>query len=523
VTGIRESTPDPRPDSARRGTHDDPKRRFPSLAVFCGFAALYSVFRTRDFYWDGIAFAQSIEDSGDHSFLVHPNHLLYTVLGAYLHDLAGSRLGFRAIDTLQLANCLIAALTVTMIGKWLLRVTDSTYLAVCFTVLFGCSATWWRFASDSNAYVPAVAMTVFALGLAWSKPPHHPVFVGMAHAGAMVLHQLAVFAFLPLGVQLFRNSSTPWKSTGQYVLAASVSVLAAYAWAYRATLGKWHDLGFFAWITRSSPEAAFSFDWGRNLALSVRGNVRLLFGGRAPESPGIAEAVLLVALALVLWLFLVRVFRSRSGLGAACTQLSEALWRSRDSLWVWWIAPYVLFLLVWLPQNTFYRLFYLPPLVLLGATVARKARPAGTGFHRLALFTLLVGLWNLQFVVLPASRGDHNRERGVIQAGQEQWAPGTRIYYTELVPENWGVRYFNPQTTWVPVTAESWPQVVGDIADRAGRDEPLWLDSTARTLAMEMAAEEETSSAAVLQRIGDPDGSNSIRGPDGELRFVRLP
>jgi hypothetical protein len=59
------------------------------------------------------------------------------------------------------------------------------------------------------------------------------------------------------------------------------------------------------------------------------------------------------------------------------------------------------FLFFWLPQNTFYRLFYLPALILLfGLLLA--ARP-----HRisrtLAVFVIAVALANFLFMIYPFS------------------------------------------------------------------------------------------------------------------------
>lgn len=52
------------------------------LAAF-GILAVYWAFPTRNYYWDGIAFAQAIEDApGLGPLLIHPNHL-YTTPSAF--------------------------------------------------------------------------------------------------------------------------------------------------------------------------------------------------------------------------------------------------------------------------------------------------------------------------------------------------------------------------------------------------------------------------------------------------------
>jgi len=50
--------------------------------LFVVTAAIYLCFPTKNYYWDGIAFAQMIEDAPKlNASLVHPNHLIYNVVG----------------------------------------------------------------------------------------------------------------------------------------------------------------------------------------------------------------------------------------------------------------------------------------------------------------------------------------------------------------------------------------------------------------------------------------------------------
>ena len=51
--------------------------------VLClAIAAIYLAFPTKVYYWDGITFAQAIEDaSSPNATLTHPNHLIYSYVG----------------------------------------------------------------------------------------------------------------------------------------------------------------------------------------------------------------------------------------------------------------------------------------------------------------------------------------------------------------------------------------------------------------------------------------------------------
>jgi hypothetical protein len=67
------------------------------------------------------------------------------------------------------------------------------------------------------------------------------------------------------------------------------------------------------------------------------------------------------------------------------------------------VAPLVgLFLFVWMPQNTFYRLFYLPALIRLTMQALSRFRPA------LPYLVTGVACWNYAFVAYPQSRNAFN-------------------------------------------------------------------------------------------------------------------
>src|SRR5208283_2678953 len=88
----------------------------------------YAVLPTQNYYWDGVSFAQDIEQAGGfgspsfwHS-LIRPNHLLYDSVG-YVVWIALRSLGlqFRAITVLQVINMALAAVCVYILQRTLLR------------------------------------------------------------------------------------------------------------------------------------------------------------------------------------------------------------------------------------------------------------------------------------------------------------------------------------------------------------------------------------------------------------------
>ena len=179
------------------------------LAV--GVFAAYAVLPTQNYYWDGVSFAQDIEQAGgfgSRSFwpsLIRPNHLLYDSVG-YLAWIALRGLGLhvRAITVLQAINMVLAAVCVFILQRTLLRLTQSAYLSTTLTLLFAFSAVFWRFATDADAYIPSVLFLVASFHVLCTSSKPRPLLVGILHAGAMLIHQLAIFFFpaAALGIYL---------------------------------------------------------------------------------------------------------------------------------------------------------------------------------------------------------------------------------------------------------------------------------------------------------------------------------
>src|SRR4051812_15262703 len=87
------------------------KTRVSPLAIAAVVLIIYLAIPTRNYYWDGIGFAQNIEDaSGLSPSLLHPNHLIYTATG-YLEYHLVHLLGFqmRSLTVLRIANSAFSA------------------------------------------------------------------------------------------------------------------------------------------------------------------------------------------------------------------------------------------------------------------------------------------------------------------------------------------------------------------------------------------------------------------------------
>ena len=190
----------------------------PAPALLSSPLAVYFVWPSRNFYWDGVSFAIEIEKNYPPSALIHPNHLIYELWGAWLYDLWDwIGLPIRSLYLMQVANCLLAGLAVMLLYRCLRVEGWSSESGLIAALTFGFSATWWKFATDANAYIPAIFLLLCAYLLL--EDSRMLWLAGLTQAAAMLFHELAIF-FLPVALLLL------WKRRSS--IAASFAIMAVY-------------------------------------------------------------------------------------------------------------------------------------------------------------------------------------------------------------------------------------------------------------------------------------------------------
>lgn len=442
--------------------------------------ALYLAFPTKVYYWDGIAFAQAIEDAPEVNIaLAHPNHLLYNFVGYYFYQLlrtVGADL--RAVTALQILNSILSAASAALLFVILRDTLRSIYLSLCLALLFALSATWWKFSTDANAYIPSVFFLLLSFYLVLPDRKPAPLLVALSFFVAMCFHQLAVVAFpvFALGVYLQDGSIAIRRrvlNAVTFTMAAFVLIAAAYALLFYLAIGSFNLARFWRWTVSYSADAETGFNLWANLGYSARGQVRLFFGGRLNLLRGLINpgvVLLLAAFAVAVLLLVASALWNLPKLGSRLHGV-RLLPRQKTVLLlaIVWAGVYLAFLFFWLPQNTFYRLCYLPALILLlGFALAALIHRASRRTFATALFVAAVGLANFLFLVYPFSHVEkYPRLAFALQVGRE-WPPGTVIYYAAENSDEELVRYFNRTTHWKLLVNEL-PQT----------GTPAWLETTA--------------------------------------------
>jgi hypothetical protein len=474
-----------------------------SLLALLGYLA----FLTKNYYWDGVVFAETIERAKRLPELFHPSHLFYNVVGYLLYKAAGSfGQAARPLKVLQIGNCIFSALAALVFFRILRKSLGSVYLAATLTVLFAFSATWWKFSTDADAYIPSTLfmLIAFYLVLPGSKP--RPFLVASAHVCAILFHQLAIFFYPVAALALFYQG--PESDRGnrigrvtRYTAAAAALTLAVYVSCFYLAFKNLSFGPFVRWITYYTPENGFTFNAWKDLSATVSGNLRLFFGGRFNLIvPWLNSAIviLFIVLALCIVALVVQVARSPKGLMAflraapkATPGKSEALLPPADArnrhhrqlvaLCIIWCCTYLVFLFFFIPLNAFYRLFYLPPLIILIGLGLVKARasPEYKPKGRVALAVAATAFCNFLFLIFPYSHVRQNTPLSLALAMNQVWPAGTEVYYFNMNTDDDLISYFNPSTKWTllnPARLDRLEARLRQIYDQGGQ---AWLETTA--------------------------------------------
>jgi hypothetical protein len=422
-----------------------------ALAIPLFFTLLYLALPTRQYYWDGIAFAITIEKARGWGGLFNPHHLLYNHIGYLEYRL--SRAAIRVLYLLQRTNCLAGGVFLWLLYRLLRSLGVPAENGAAWIAVAGASATFWKFTTDVDSYILA---NLFLL-LAFLSLPRSPLRGGLFHWCALLLHQLSAL-FYPVGLVLLWGRKRFARDASIYTVVTGGGTLASYALAYRLAPRELTAPTLAGWLTFHA-QIPFSFRLLENGRWLLLGTARLLAGGKLSSTAYLAAPVAAVLCACAV----IPILRKRP----------RFLPPPDSAPLLLWLGMVLAFLFVWEPYNTFYRLFYLAPLIALGSLVTRNL-PA----RSLALFAAALFTWNFLQFIYPNTRIENNAPLAVALDRHKQWPPGTGIVFAEFVPDLWTIAYFNPQVSWIGLERPDPARVAALAATYAHTGGHLYLDWT---------------------------------------------
>jgi hypothetical protein len=453
-----------------------------TVIIFLAVLSVYVSLRTMNYYWDGIGISYDIEHADAKSLsLFHQNHLLYGPLGEAAWRAAVRIVpGARSLDTLQVLNAIFGAAAVAVFFRALLSTFRSTYVALCLALGLAFSATWWKFSTDADSYIPSAFFVIVALFAALPGKRARPVMLGCIHAFGMLLHQLAALFAPVLILALWHQQAKqtrPRRVAGiaRYAFTAAAITISFYSAAFAAISPTFSFPEVLRWVTSYSNDVSFSFTLGKNLVTSVAGNMKLFLGGRLPLIWTVWNPRTALTAAALIGLTAVLLMRLRT---SDTLKIDDpASYAARAGLVrmsILWVGIYCAFLLVWLPHNTFYRLFYLPALLLLAGTFLASTPERR---FRLACAVAVMFLWNLGFHIYPYAQAQSNGALQMARTMQNIWPAGTFVYWDVHAADNRTIQYFNTSVRWKELWDRAWISDIQQTVDQANAQrKSLWFD-----------------------------------------------
>ena len=500
-------------------------------AMLLAIGAIYLAFPTKAYFFDGIDFAYTIEQAPRlQASLTHPNHLIYNVVGWLFYQLMlGLGLEIRAVSALQILNSILSVVSAYVLLKTLKSMLRSTYICYCLTLLFAFSATWWKYSTDADAYIPSVLFLLISFYLALPSRESPPLLVALIYSIGLCFHQIAIVFFPVLLLAIFlqnreRGQRQRIINAAVFGCAATLITFAAYAISFYFLTGSFHIANFLRWAMSYAPDESFGFHALNNLGFSIRGHFRLFFGGRLNASSGMLSPLVIALFVILATVFLLLAFRVIRHFRKPDLRWVDSLRNDPDRrtiviLCLTWISVYLVFLFFLLAHHTYYRLFYLPAIIILAGLVLdsydsamRIARK-----YRLALFVAVLSLANFLMLIFPYSRVEKYPPLALAMEMAQLWQPGSVVYYGLPNADQSLVRYFSPGTSWKQLKTTDLTVLDAELQDAKLRGGSVWLETTAidQLRATPIGSE-------WLKKHELKDNSRSLISKAHNIRFVQI-
>jgi hypothetical protein len=393
----------------------DTRRWIPWVIVPLIFI-IYALHPTKKYYFDGVVFAANIEH-GNIAGLFNPHHLLYTWIFYIIHNLMVAALGFdvQAVDVMLWSNVILGAIGVGLFWTLLSRMIEDDGLALLMTLLAAFSFTWWHYSTDADVYIlTTVLLLLAAIRLEWIIRHRAPrngdfVYIGLLHAASVLTHQLNIFWIVCVAGCLIwgvvpgtRSDRLRWWWI--YFLSMGIPVAACYFGIGIVLLGHATPGTFWYWITEYGHiERYWVFEPRKVIGENFNGYLKAFF-----HRDWLTEEILRYdlksawaegrfykgfpkvvgghfALSFLLFCYMVAVYNMR---------LFAREFHKRALFAYFWLLPYVLFSLFFMPGNYYYKVFIYVPILSMFAWFALADTSREKRWLKLLLFLPVVA-WSV--------------------------------------------------------------------------------------------------------------------------------
>lgn len=388
------------------------------------FACIYALFPTKMHLTDGIGYAYMLEHFSDGHFM-HPHHPLWLPLMQYLYDAAKHIIpDLRSMPFICFINALLGGISVFVFIQIAHKLSRNRAISILAGLFFGFSWGMMNYSSDSNIYILALLIILVAgrIIIANDKPtPNDAIKAAFLMVLASVIHQITFFftfvVLVAILIKLPKRERFRYASICTFFYGICVFAIYQclyYFWILEVDLNT--NFTFFSWLTSygSNPNwwtifkigfipANELFSYSQvNVFFHTIGYEIVRHTGYFEEPQSYLPYIIMYAIILLSIIYeIIDLFRTR--------KIASRL-RSARILLLLWILPYFIFNQFYCALDVHYKLFYLPPLLLiwmlrLNESPNRIKLPVGIITCALVVF---LAIWNISTGMIPNSKTESN-------------------------------------------------------------------------------------------------------------------
>jgi 4-amino-4-deoxy-L-arabinose transferase-like glycosyltransferase len=430
VSGGFDSLSSPPIFSDQKEEHDIQMHRFrlhhkfhPWL-VSIFFLIIYLVHPTNLPYIDGLYYSYHVEHMPMKDTF-HPHHLLFLTITQLIYTAIHSIItSLRGLPFYQILNSILAAVTVFYIYQLFLKLFKSCWGAFLAAFFYASTFGFWHHATDANIYISfnlllTILLSRFLLDKEFVNP-RHLFITAILTACATLVHQLGIFLLIPFGSYLLSHSTNRKENVVvffrflitylsaviiPYILAfvifaadgsPSIPLFAKWVTAYGSNRMFWpvlyHDAGYvISVVARSQFESLFH----------VLPAQKIIFQGNQTGEGRSLLNLFNFILALILMLIIERVHYINYRADQESKHLNQKL--------LAWMMPFFIFFGFFAPENYFYRILYLAPLMIFasGLVISSTLKREKLKII-LTLFVVFTFFYNALDGIIPESKKKNN-------------------------------------------------------------------------------------------------------------------
>jgi hypothetical protein len=299
------------------------------------------------------------------------------------------------------------------------------------------------------------------------RPRWH--LAGLALSGAMLMHELAALFYPAALIAVYVNKRSKQKvkfALGMSAVAWGMTVAVYFTFA-SLTRGISQPLDVIGWAVSNQSGVSPSPNPLPGILMMPRANIDLIFGHRFSfffSRAGWPDYLLIGLVLALTCAFILIAGRSisfprlKESLSRISPEMSE-MWKQAMAVIIAWVIPYIVFFVFWEPWMLYYRIFYVPPIMLLFGIllanynfVAYKTGKTPSGAA--ALLVIIIALFNLVFFIAPGMRADSNTLVAAARGAGDLWNDRTIVYFAKHNSADTAFEYFNDQTEWRRLTPD---------------------------------------------------------------------